>query len=150
MKKILSLLGLLAVLAVSAPQTSTAQAAAAAKPEPTIEQRLAGIEAYIANTDPTAPLKDKDGKIPVNDTLLSATVPGVIDAWYIMLSRWGTKNFTELLQPAIDLAEQAKAETERKPMLFAAAAYLRAMDAAISLHAAGFLSTCDRLQGGGG
>jgi len=50
--------------------------------------------------------KNKDGKIPVNDTLLSGTVPGVLDAWYILLSRWGTKNLAELLQPAIEIAER--------------------------------------------
>lgn len=46
------------------------------------------------------------GKIPVDDSLLSATVPGVVDAWYIMLSRWGTKTFGELLAPTIELAER--------------------------------------------
>ncbi len=35
--------------------------------------------------------KNKDGKIPTNDTLLSGTVPGVVDAWYLLLSRRGTK-----------------------------------------------------------
>jgi gamma-glutamyltranspeptidase/glutathione hydrolase len=50
--------------------------------------------------------KHQNGKIPVNDTLLSATVPGVVDAWYILLSRWGTKSFAEALAPAIDLAER--------------------------------------------
>jgi len=50
--------------------------------------------------------KNKDGKIPVNDTLLSGTVPGVVDAWYILLSRWGTKNLAELLAPAIEVAER--------------------------------------------
>jgi gamma-glutamyltranspeptidase/glutathione hydrolase len=49
--------------------------------------------------------KNRDGKIPTNDSLLSATVPGVIDAWYILLSRWGTRTFGELLQPAIELCE---------------------------------------------
>jgi gamma-glutamyltranspeptidase/glutathione hydrolase len=49
--------------------------------------------------------KNKDGKIPVNDTLLSGTVPGVVDAWYIRLSRWGTKTLDELLAPAIEIAE---------------------------------------------
>ena len=48
----------------------------------------------------------QEGKIPVNDSLLSATVPGAVDAWYIMLSRWGTRNFAELLAPAIELAER--------------------------------------------
>ncbi len=59
--------------------------------------KLATIEWYKAN---------RNGKIPVNDTLLSGTVPGVVDAWYILLSRWGTKTFGELLQPAIDLCEK--------------------------------------------
>jgi gamma-glutamyltranspeptidase/glutathione hydrolase len=49
--------------------------------------------------------KNQDGKIPTNDSLLSATVPGVIDAWYILLSRWRTRTFGELLQPAIELCE---------------------------------------------
>ena len=48
----------------------------------------------------------ENGKIPVNDTLLSATVPGVMDAWYIMLSKWGTKTYGEVLAQAIDMAER--------------------------------------------
>jgi gamma-glutamyltranspeptidase/glutathione hydrolase len=48
----------------------------------------------------------QDGKIPVNDTLLSGTVPGVMDAWYIMLSKWGTKRFADVLAPAIEMAER--------------------------------------------
>jgi gamma-glutamyltranspeptidase/glutathione hydrolase len=46
------------------------------------------------------------GRLPVNDSLLAGTVPGVVDAWYILLSRWGTKTFAELLAPAIELAER--------------------------------------------
>jgi gamma-glutamyltranspeptidase/glutathione hydrolase len=46
------------------------------------------------------------GTLPVDDTLLAATVPGVVDAWFIMLDRWGTMTFAQVLQPAIDLAEQ--------------------------------------------
>jgi len=45
------------------------------------------------------------GKLPVNDSLLSATVPGCIDAWYILLDRWGTMSFAQVLGEAIDLAE---------------------------------------------
>src|SRR5437763_7137700 len=45
------------------------------------------------------------GKLPVNDSLLSATVPGCIDAWYILLDRWGTMSFAQVLTEAIDLAE---------------------------------------------
>ena len=59
--------------------------------------KLATIAWYKAN---------KDGKIPVNDSLLSGTVPGVVDAWYIMLSHWGTKTLGELLAPAIELCER--------------------------------------------
>jgi gamma-glutamyltranspeptidase/glutathione hydrolase len=50
--------------------------------------------------------KNQGGKIPVDDSLLSGTVPGVIDSWYILLSRWGTRSFREVLAPAIDLAER--------------------------------------------
>jgi Amt family ammonium transporter len=41
-----------------------AEAASTNAPAPTLEQRIAGIEAYLANGDPAAPLKDKDGKVP--------------------------------------------------------------------------------------
>ena len=50
--------------------------------------------------------KNYGGKLPVNDTLLSGTVPGVVDAWYILLDRWGTMRFAEVLRPAIEIAEQ--------------------------------------------
>jgi len=37
--------------------------------------------------------------------LLSGGIPGVVDAWYILLDRWGTMSFAQVLQPAIELAE---------------------------------------------
>src|SRR5262249_35267286 len=37
------------------------------------------------------------GKLPVNDSLLSGTVPGDVDAWYILLDRWGTMSFAQVL-----------------------------------------------------
>jgi len=46
------------------------------------------------------------GKIPVDDSLLAGTVPGVMDAWYILLSKWGTKRFADVLAPAIEMAER--------------------------------------------
>src|SRR5262249_19926554 len=72
-----------------------------------------GKKVWSLNAEGTAPKlatidwykKNKEGKIPIDDTLLSATVPGVVDAWYILLSKWGTKTFGELLQPAIELCE---------------------------------------------
>ena len=50
--------------------------------------------------------KNQNGRIPSNDSLLSAIVPGAIDAWYTMLDRWGTMTFEQVLQPAIEIAEQ--------------------------------------------
>jgi gamma-glutamyltranspeptidase/glutathione hydrolase len=52
------------------------------------------------------------GKIPVDDGLLSATVPGVVDAWYTLLDRWGTMTFAQVLQPALELAEQGLVLTD--------------------------------------
>ncbi|MBM3811065.1 MAG: gamma-glutamyltransferase [Acidimicrobiia bacterium] len=63
--------------------------------------------------------QNHNGKLPVNDTLLSGTVPGVIDAWYILLSRWGTKSFAEVLAPAIDLAENGYPLSRRYARSFA-------------------------------
>ena len=70
-----SLFGTMAVRAEDATNAAPAAPAAPA-PTPTIEQRLAGLEAYIANTDPTAPLKGADGKIPDGLTTIAAGNPG--------------------------------------------------------------------------
>ena len=59
--------------------------------------KLATIEWYRTH---------QDGKIPVSDTLLSGTVPGVVDAWYTLLDRWGTMRFEQVLAPAIEMAEK--------------------------------------------
>jgi len=58
--------------------------------------RLATIEWYK---------KNNGGKLPQSDGLLSGTVPGMVDAWYILLDRWGTMSFEKVLEQAIDLAE---------------------------------------------
>jgi len=49
--------------------------------------------------------KNNGGKLPQSDTLLSGTVPGAVDAWYLLLDRWGTMTFEQVLQPAIEIAE---------------------------------------------
>ncbi|HYM11585.1 MAG TPA: gamma-glutamyltransferase [Bryobacterales bacterium] len=67
---------------------------------------------YSINAEGTAPKlatidwykEHEGGKIPVNDGLLAGTVPGVVDAWYTLLDRWGTMTFAEVLAPAIELA----------------------------------------------
>ena len=68
---------------------------------------------YSINAEGTAPAlatidwyrQHNGGEIPRSDGLLSASLPGVIDAWYVMLDRWGTMSFAEVLEPAIDVAE---------------------------------------------
>ena len=68
---------------------------------------------YSINAEGTAPKlatidwynKNNGGKIPNSDGLLSASLPGVIDAWYVLLDRWGTMSFAQVLAQAIDLAE---------------------------------------------
>jgi gamma-glutamyltranspeptidase / glutathione hydrolase len=64
--------------------------------------RMATIEWYQTHNH---------GQIPVDDTLLAASIPGVVDAWYILLSRWGTKSFAETLAPAVEMAERGVALT---------------------------------------
>ena len=68
---------------------------------------------YSVNAEPRAPKlatiewyeRNNGGKIPESDGLLSGGLPGVVDAWYVLLDRWGTMSFQQVLQPAIDLAE---------------------------------------------
>jgi Amt family ammonium transporter len=58
--------------AAASPTPSGAASAAT----PTLEQRVAGLEAYVTNGDPTAPLKDKDGNIPKDLTMATVGTPG--------------------------------------------------------------------------
>src|SRR5438034_1135309 len=102
-----ALLGLSALPAEVRPQTPAARPPAdAAGTAP----RLATIDWYR---------EKMKGEIPVNDTLLSATTPGVVDAWYVLLDRWGTMTFEQVLAPAIELAEQGILVTETLAQLIA-------------------------------
>ncbi|MBL9202091.1 MAG: ammonium transporter [Opitutaceae bacterium] len=71
-----------------AAQTPTPAAASA----PTVEQRLASVEAYLANSDPAAPLKvgpkDKDGNatIPAGLTTPAVGIPGPGHNAWVMVS----------------------------------------------------------------
>ncbi len=84
MKKLFLTLALAVTTAFSSLNTRAADAPA---PEPTLEQRVAGLEAYLGNTDPTAPLKDKDGKIPdgLKTVATTNTGPGH-NAWMMTSS----------------------------------------------------------------
>jgi ammonium transporter, Amt family len=69
------------------PSASAIPAAQTTTPTPTLEQRAAGIEAYLTNGDPTVPLKDKDGNIPKDLTMVSVDVSGPgHNAWMIASS----------------------------------------------------------------
>jgi len=59
-----------------AQTAAPAPSPAATAPTPTLEQRVAGLEAYVTNGDPTAPLKDKDGNIPKDLTMATVGTPG--------------------------------------------------------------------------
>jgi Amt family ammonium transporter len=72
MKRIMLALLVCAGIAAGDPLLRAAEAAAKSPPPaPSLEQRIASLEAYVNNGDPTAPLKDKDGKIP--DGLVTPT-----------------------------------------------------------------------------
>ncbi|MES2571411.1 MAG: ammonium transporter [Verrucomicrobiota bacterium] len=68
-----------------AEPAAAAAPAADAKPTPTVEQRLAGLEAYFQNTDPSAALKDDKGTIPTDLTTLTTGVPGPGHNGFIMV-----------------------------------------------------------------
>jgi Amt family ammonium transporter len=75
MKRILLTLALIATAALgtfsSRADTSTNL------PAPTLDQRVAGLEAYIANTDPSASLKDTNGNMIVQNTpVMNTAGPG--------------------------------------------------------------------------
>ncbi len=58
------------------PAPSAAASPTPSAPTATLEQRVAGLEAYVTNSDPTAPLKDKDGNIPKDLTMATVGTPG--------------------------------------------------------------------------
>src|SRR5205814_4760184 len=68
---------------------------------------------YSINEEPRAPKlasiewyeKNNGGRIPESDGLLSGGIPGVVDAWYLLLDGWGTMTLEQVLRPAIQLAE---------------------------------------------
>ena len=75
-----------AVAAVSNAVVAAAAPAAPATPAPlpaaSLDQRISALEAYIANTDPTAPLKDTNGNVVVADTIIGNPGPGH-NAWLL-------------------------------------------------------------------
>jgi gamma-glutamyltranspeptidase / glutathione hydrolase len=54
----------------------------------------------------------KNGKMPLHG-IDSATVPGAVDAWDVLLKRAGTMSLKEVLEPAATVAEQGFGVSER-------------------------------------
>ena len=78
MNKILTSLAF-ATAVVLNPASALGQAGTTNAPAPSLEQRVSALEAYIANTDPSAAvaaLKDKDGNLPKGFKLATLNTPG--------------------------------------------------------------------------
>jgi Amt family ammonium transporter len=73
MKAVSLVLVLCGAFAIAAAAPAYAQSPA---PTPTLEQRVAGLEAYIANSDPQASLKGPGGLVPPGLTMETVGVPG--------------------------------------------------------------------------
>src|SRR5256886_1692272 len=87
--------------------------------------KLATIEWYQKNLG---------GTLPQSDTLLSGTVPGVVDAWYLLLDRWGTMTFAQVLQPAIDMAENGFPIGERMAAAIAGSKKLKKYPTSVKVY----------------
>ncbi len=74
-------------MTLPARAADTAPGASNAPPAPSLEQRIASLEAYVNNGDPTTALKDKDGKIPTGlATPTSATSGPGHNGWMMTSS----------------------------------------------------------------
>jgi Amt family ammonium transporter len=80
-----SLIGWRPLLVLSALMV-TVLGVSADGPEPTLEQRVAGLEAYLGNGDPAAELKDDQGNIPDGLTTASVGVAGPAHNAWMMVS----------------------------------------------------------------
>src|SRR5215469_11557668 len=97
---------------------------------------------YSVNAEPRAPKlatiewyeKNNGGKIPASDGLLSGGLPGVVDAWYLLLDRWGTMGFEQALQPAIDLAENGFPISEDRARMIANAEKIRKYPSTVKIY----------------
>ncbi|HOB97774.1 MAG TPA: ammonium transporter [Verrucomicrobiota bacterium] len=74
MKRLLLLAAFLVCLVPSVRSLLAAESAAPVAP--TLEQRIASLEAYVNNGDPTAALKDQDGKVPAGLATPTSGKPG--------------------------------------------------------------------------
>jgi gamma-glutamyltranspeptidase / glutathione hydrolase len=97
---------------------------------------------YSVNAEPKAPKlatiewyeKNNGGKIPESDGLLSGGLPGVVDAWYTLLDRWGTMSFEQVLQPAIELAENGFPLSEHGASYIAGSSKIRKYPTTVKIY----------------
>lgn len=97
---------------------------------------------FSVNAEPRAPKlatiewyeRNNGGTIPVNDGLLSGGLPGVVDAWYILLDRWGTMSFAQVLQPAIELAENGFPMSEARARMIASTQKIRKYPSTVKIY----------------
>ena len=87
--------------------------------------KLATIEWYKENAG---------GKLPNSDGLLAGSMPGVVDAWYILLDRWGTLTLAEALAPAIDIAENGFPLSESLAAVIAGSKKIRKYPTSVKLY----------------
>jgi len=87
--------------------------------------KLATIDWYRKNLNNT---------LPQSDTLLSGTVPGVVDAWYLLLDRWGTMTLAQVLQPAIEIAENGFPIGERMAAAIATSKKLKKYPSSVKVY----------------
>lgn len=88
---IVSTVLVLSIVVSTFAQTASVAAAAdslpaGAVPTATLEQRIASLEAYLANGDPAAALKDKTGAVPRGLATPSVGVPGPAHNTWVMVS----------------------------------------------------------------
>ena len=85
MKDVLRATILLGALALAIPSPVRAQASPSPAPTATLDQRVAGIEAYIANSDPRKALADPaTGAVPPGLTMPTTGLPGPGDNAWLM------------------------------------------------------------------
>ena len=97
---------------------------------------------YSINAGPRAPKlatiewyeKNNGGKLPESDGLLAGGLPGVVDAWYVLLDRWGTMSLEQVLEPAIELAENGFPLSERLAVILAEADKIRKYPTTVKIY----------------
>ena len=80
----------------------------------------------ITPEDKMNPADEEDGEGPIPSFgLLPALVPGMVDAGLVALERFGTKSFSEVIEPAIELADGSPIDETRSSTISHSVRYLQ-------------------------